>query len=220
MMKKAKDHQHTQAMPESNAEKANPDGPTRAHAEENKQVADQKTAGTEHAPRAAKAADHPAESNAKHLQDQLLRLRADFDNFRKRTLRDRDLVCETANQDLMTELLPVLDHLQLARKAASEHKSDPAFQEGLQLILDQLIGALSKFGLAPIEAEGKAFDPGLHEAINYLPSDEHPEGMVIAETRRGYLLNNRLLRAAQVVVSSGPPDAQSNNQNRHIDPET
>ncbi len=147
------------------------------------------------------------------LQDQLLRLGADFDNFRKRTLRDKTLVCETANNELMLQLLPVLDHLQLAVNAATEHKSDPAFREGLLLISDQLTAALTKFGLTPISAEGAPFDPNFHEAVNCLPSDEHPEGVVIAQSRRGYLLNNRLLRPTQVIVSSGPGGAATGLEN-------
>lgn len=153
------------------------------------------------------------------LTDQLIRLRADFDNYRKRTLRDRAEVCEAANRELVTELLPVLDHFQLAIKAAGEHDADAAFREGIQMIFDQLTGVLGKFGLEPLDAEGRQFDPNLFEAINHLPSNEHPEGVVIAQTRRGYLLKNTLIRPAQVIVSSGPggsageeADAPANSQ--------
>ena len=143
------------------------------------------------------------------LQDRLLRLQADFDNFRKRTLREKNELSDSANQTLMLELLPVLDHLQLGIQAASAHKADPAFQEGLILIFDQLMGVLSKFGLSPIETENQVFDPNRFEAVNALPSATEPEGIVLALVRCGYMLRNKLLRPAQVIVSSGPPPEQN-----------
>jgi len=145
------------------------------------------------------------------LQDRLLRLQADFDNFRKRTLREKNELFDSANQALMLELLPVLDHLQLGIQAASVHQADPAFREGLTLIFDQLMGALSKFGLSPTEAEKQVFDPNRFEAVNTLPSATEPEGTVLALVRRGYMLRNKMLRPAQVIVSSGPAQAEIKN---------
>ena len=139
------------------------------------------------------------------LQDRLLRLQADFDNFRKRTLREKNELFDSATQALMLELLPVLDHLQLGIQAACAHQADPAFREGLAMIFDQLMGVLSKFGLSPIETENQVFDPNRFEALNTLPSATEPEGAVLALVRRGYMLRNKLLRPAQVIVSSGPP---------------
>ncbi len=138
--------------------------------------------------------------------DRLLRLQADFDNFRKRTVREREETYRRANTDLMTELLPVLDHLELALKAASENATDPAFADGVRLVFDQMLGVLGKFGLSPIDAEGQAFDPGEHEAVSHLPSPDVAENHVMVQSRRGYKLGDRVLRAAQVVVSSGAPD--------------
>ena len=154
-----------------------------------------------------KAADH-VEKLAK-LQDRLLRLQADFDNFRKRTLREKSELFDSANQALMLELLPVLDHLHLGIQAASAHQANPAFREGLGLILDQLMGAMSKFGLSPIATENQVFDPNRFEAVNALPSATEPEGIVLSSVRRGYMLRNKLLRPAQVIVSSGPPPEQN-----------
>lgn len=153
--------------------------------------------------------DHQPSSSAPDMdlakmKDQLLRLRADFDNFRKRTLREKTLLCETANEELLTELLPVLDHMQLALGASNVAGADPAFRQGLLMIFEQLMGILAKFGLEPIDAEGKPFDPELHEAVSCMPSDTHPEGTVIGQARRGYLLKKRLLRPAQVIVSGSP----------------
>lgn len=138
------------------------------------------------------------------LKDQLLRLRADFENFRKRSLREKGEIYENANEALMLELLPVIDHLQLALNSAKEHLADSVFQEGLQLIADQMLNALSKYGLNPFNSEKQPFDPNLHEAINCLPSETEPEGTIIAQSRQGYRFKNKMLRPAQVVVSRGP----------------
>jgi molecular chaperone GrpE len=145
------------------------------------------------------------------LQDRLLRFQADFDNFRKRTLREKNELFDSANQALMLELLPVLDHLQLGIQAASAHQTDPAFREGLTMIFDQLMGVLSKFGLSPMETDNQVFDPNRFEAVNTLPSATEPEGTVLALVRRGYMLRNKLLRPAQVIVSSGPPPEEIKN---------
>jgi len=146
------------------------------------------------------------------LQDRLLRLQADFDNFRKRTLREKSELFESANQALMLELLPVLDHLQLAIQASVTHQADQAFRDGLTLIFDQLMGVLSKFGLSPIKTEKQVFDPNRFEAVNTMPSVTEPEGVVLTLVRRGYMLQNKLLRPAQVVVSSGPPQEEIKNE--------
>ncbi len=138
-------------------------------------------------------------------RERLIRLQADFDNFKKRTLRERNETYRRANEDIMEELLPVMDHMELALDAAARHKGDEALVEGFRLVSDQLRAALSKFGLTPIDATSAEFDHNLHEAISHLPSPDVAENHVIAMTRRGYKLGDRLLRAAQVVVSSGSP---------------
>jgi molecular chaperone GrpE len=137
------------------------------------------------------------------LNERLLRLQADFDNFRKRTLRERDELYRRANEDLMEALLDVLDHLDLALKSAEEHNESGAVVDGFKLVAGQMADTLGKFGLKPIDTAGEEFDPHLHEAVSHLPSDDVAENGVMAEVRRGYLLGERLLRAARVVVSSG-----------------
>lgn len=143
------------------------------------------------------------EEECAKLKDQFLRLSADFDNYRKRVLREKSEILEYANEALVLELLPVLDHFQLALKSAAKHKAERSIQEGLHLIHDQLMGTLAKFGLNPFDSEKQPFDPGRHEAVSYLPSEEYPEGTVITQTRTGYRFKNKVLRPAQVVVSSG-----------------
>lgn len=149
-------------------------------------------------PKAPEAEAPPA------VDDRYLRLQADFDNYRKRVLREKDEIYRRANQDIMEELLPVIDHIGLAFGSAGEsHQHDPVV-EGFRLVADQLMGVLSKFGLSPIETEGQEFDPNLHEAILHMPSPDVAENLIVSQVRCGYRLGERLLRAAQVVVSSGP----------------
>jgi molecular chaperone GrpE len=151
----------------------------------------------------AKAEQEPAEAD----RERLIRLQADFENFKKRTIRERNETYRRANEDIMEELLPVLDHMELAMDAAAQHKADEGIVEGFRLVSEQLRAALGKFGLTPIDATDAEFDHNLHEAISHLPSPDVAENHVIAMTRRGYKLGDYLLRAAQVVVSSGDPNA-------------
>lgn len=149
------------------------------------------------------------EEEEEPLQLQLMRLKADFDNFRKRQVRERAEWITRANEDLFLEMLPVLDHYEMGLKSAEEHKTDCSVTEGFKLVYDQLLDLLKKFNVTPIEAIGKEFDPHQHEALTHMPSDE-PAEVVIEEVRRGYLLGDKLLRAAQVVVSSGKPAEEEN----------
>ena len=160
---------------------------------------------------AAPPAEPPAETIAA-LQDRLLRLSADYDNFRKRALREKNEIHEIAASDLMLDILPVLDHIQMGIQAAADHK---AIQDGLRLISDQLMGVLSKFGLIPFDVAKQPFDPARCEAISCVASDQVPEGVVLAQARRGYMLRSKLLRPAQVVVSSGPVGRQAEYDKKH-----
>lgn len=168
-------------------------------------------AGAPAAPPGAPAAEEPAAAATDELQadiaavnDRLLRLQADFDNFRKRTVRERAEQHTRALEDLMRELLPVVDHFEMGLVTAEKQGIDPSVRQGLALVLDQFRGALGRFGLAAIEASGRPFDPHVHESVALVPSAETPRDTVVEETRRGYTLGGRLLRASQVVVSSGP----------------
>jgi molecular chaperone GrpE len=155
------------------------------------------------------AAPAGAPSEIDQLKDRILRLQADYDNFRKRTARDQDEMASRANADLMLKILPILDHFERGLREARAHKADQLVVDGFQLIYDQFMNALLSAGLAPINAEGQIFDPNFHEAITHLSSEEHPVDTVVTETRRGYLLGGKLLRAAQVIVSRGPAASSS-----------
>jgi molecular chaperone GrpE len=166
----------------------------------------------------ASAADESAEFEAGELESELAearrraeeylndlrRVAADFDNYRKRVARDSQSQTQRASESIVSELLPVLDNLERAVDA-SEHHEEAQVAEGVALVRQQLADLLRRRGLQEIEAEpGDAFDPHMHEALSNQPS-EHPEGAIAAVWQRGYRLGDRVVRAARVVVSSGPP---------------
>lgn len=158
----------------------------------------------EEAPPAPETASEPQPSAEEVLRDRLLRLQADFENYRKRMDREKKDWIAFAGEKIILDLLPVLDHFELGLADSAKNGAPAAFTEGFQLVCGQLRTALEKAGVQAIDAEGAVFDPKLHEAITHLPSEQVPEGQVVAQTRRGYKLGDKLLRAAQVVVSSGP----------------
>lgn len=146
------------------------------------------------------------------LEDRLVRLQADFENFRRRTVREKNEVYRMANEDVMLDMLPVLDHLELAMKASEAHEAHDATVEGFRLVGEQLLSVLRKFGLVPVDARGQVFDPVEQEAISHLPFPDVPANHVAEQVRRGYRLGEKLLRPCQVVVSSGPPAADADGQ--------
>jgi molecular chaperone GrpE len=139
------------------------------------------------------------------LKNQMLRLQADFDNFRKRTQRERGELFQMANETLFLEILPVIDHFEMGFKSAEEHKTDCSVTEGFRMVYNQLLDVLKKFNVTAIDTIGESFDPHRHESLLHMPSDK-PAGTVIEQIRRGYMLGEKLLRAAQVIVSSGPAE--------------
>lgn len=138
------------------------------------------------------------------LKDRLLRLQADFDNFRKRSARERADWQVFALEQFVQDLLPVVDHYELGLETAKKEQTSAPVLEGLKLVYDQLLGVLKKNGVTQVKAEpGTPFDPHKQEAISHIPSEEHPADVIIAETRRGYLIGEKMIRPLQVVVSSG-----------------
>jgi molecular chaperone GrpE len=158
----------------------------------------------EPAPQDEQAAIDPKDAELAVLKDRLLRLQADFDNFRKRTVRDREDMARRASERILKELLPAIDHFDLGIQAARKSHIKHAVVEGFEGILKQFQSILEKAGVTPIETRGQVFDPHIHECVTQIPSEEHPESMVIEETRKGYRLGTYVLRASQVIVSSGP----------------
>jgi molecular chaperone GrpE len=139
------------------------------------------------------------------LKLQLLRLQADFDNFRKRTQRERNELFLFANEAICLEMLPVIDHFEMGFKSAEDHKTDCSVTEGFRMVYNQLLDVLKKFNVTAIDAVGEPFNPHRHEAILRMPSDK-PAETVLEQVRRGYMLGDKLLRAAQVIISSGPKE--------------
>jgi len=135
------------------------------------------------------------------LQDRVLRLQAEFDNFRKRTEKDRSEFAQYAGMELIRELLPVLDNFELALKAECASKD---YSKGVEMIYQRMADTLKKAGLEPIEAEGKPFDPHVHQAVERFPTDDAPEDKVLSEFQRGYMFKGKLLRASMVKVAVKP----------------
>ena len=136
-----------------------------------------------------------ARSERDEYLDALRRLKAEFENSRKRQERERSRLLETASERLVVELLPVLDNLDRALEAEGD------IREGVRATRDQLADALGNEGLLPIASDGQPFDPNVHEAVMGLPSDEHEEGTVLQTFQRGYVLNGKPIRPAKVVVA-------------------
>lgn len=152
-------------------------------------------------------ADQTAEDNLEQklaqAEEEVLRVRADMDNLRKRLAREIDTVRRYAGERILGELLPVLDSLEQGLAAVSE--PGPA-REGMELTYKQLLGVLEKQSLLTIDPVGQAFDPAEHQAISLQPTDGHPENTVLTVLQKGYRLHDRVLRPAMVVVAAAPAD--------------
>jgi molecular chaperone GrpE len=157
-------------------------------------------------PAADPARPSPEAAELAAFKDRYTRLMADFDNFRKRQTREREEWIKRANEELLGDLLPIIDHLELAL----DKNADPsdAFAAGVKMVYDQFIAFLDHNGVTPIDSKGQPFNPAFHEALSQMSSATVPAQVVIDQFRRGWLLAGRLLRPAQVIVSSGAPDPE------------
>lgn len=140
---------------------------------------------------------------ARENYDRLLRVSAEFENYKKRTAREMAEFKKYANQSLLRELLPIIDNLELAIKAAAKaaDATDACLLDGVELTRKEILKVFESFHVEPIDALGKPFDPNFHEAVMREESDEHPENMVVNELQKGYLMHDRLLRPSMVVVA-------------------
>ncbi len=142
------------------------------------------------------------EQEAKENYDRLLRVSAEFDNYKKRASRDLAELRKFANQSLIKEMLSVVDNLELAMNSTNGHKTiDQGLLQGLDMTHNEILKVFEKFNVKPIEAKGQAFDPTFHEAVMQEATDEFDENTVINELQKGYLIHDRLLRPAMVVVA-------------------
>ncbi|WP_088228761.1 nucleotide exchange factor GrpE [Desulfosporosinus sp. FKB] len=143
-----------------------------------------------------------AKAKADENYDRFLRLQAEFDNYRRRTQKEKTEIVKYASEQLVSELLPVLDNFERATSSAQSNPDITVFSQGVDMILRQLQTALSKVGLKPMEAVGQPFDPNLHEAVMRVESEDHPENTVVEELQKGYFLKEKVLRPSMVKVSN------------------
>ncbi len=143
------------------------------------------------------------EAEAAANWDKFVRERADLENFRKRVQREKEDLLKYGNESLLLEILPVIDNMERALNHASEDSISGVI-EGVELTLSMLRAALKKFGVSPIDAAGKMFDPAYHQAMAQVESNEHAPNTIIEEFQKGYMLNDRLLRASLVTVAGAP----------------
>jgi molecular chaperone GrpE len=138
------------------------------------------------------------------LEDRHLRLQAEFENFRRRGLKERQEAHNFGHQNLVKDLLPSVDNLERAIAASSEGSGGEDLQallQGIELVQREFLGVLGKHGVTKIEADRKPFDPAVHEAMSQVVDDSVPEGTVVAVLEEGYQLKNRMLRPSRVIVS-------------------
>ncbi len=145
-----------------------------------------------------------ARQEADDLKDKLMRLAAEFENTRKRLQREKETALKYAEENILKELLPGIDNLERALEQGKETGSVDSLLEGIVMTRDGLLETLKKFGVEPVASVGEPFDPNVHEALVMEPSEEVEANVVLREFMKGYLYKERLLRAAKVVVSSGP----------------
>lgn len=141
------------------------------------------------------------EAELSELKDKYLRLFAEFDNFKKRTVKEKLDLMRTAAQDTVSALLPVLDDFDRAKASSDDKNTDEKFSEGVSLVYQKLYSVLKAKGLEPMESTGQGFDPELHEAITKIPVPaEDMKGKVIDTIEKGYYLKDKIIRHAKVVV--------------------
>ncbi len=142
-------------------------------------------------------------------RDRWLRLAAEFDNYKKRRSREFDALVQSASENLIRELLPVLDSVARALDHRADGEDDSeGYKQGVAMIMEQFPKVLERRGLSEIEAAGRPFDPNFHEALMQMSSDQHAEGLVMAVVERGYRMGDRVIRPAKVVVSGGSAEEE------------
>jgi len=142
-----------------------------------------------------------AKAEALRFKEQWMRSAADFDNFRKRSRRELEDTRKAGREELLKDLLPVFDNLERAMTSAERATDIKPVSDGLKMVLRQFVDTIGRSGITKVPTVGHQFDPGLHEAIQQVETDEHPPGTVVSEVQPGYLQGERLVRAAMVVVA-------------------
>ncbi|MBM4286239.1 MAG: nucleotide exchange factor GrpE [Deltaproteobacteria bacterium] len=160
---------------------------------------------------AVEAADLLTEKTreAQENYEKYLRLAAELDNLKKRQERERSELVQFANENLLKELLPVLDNLERALEHGSNFDAPEGLLEGLELVQQDFLKVLARFGVSPVDCVGQPFNPAFHHAVMEEEAPEAPDHTVLKELQRGYLLHTRLLRPAMVVVSRNPQSSST-----------
>lgn len=180
---------------EQSEEREEPEADVRSGGEEESPVSDQET--------------ETLESKCKELNDKYLRLYAEFDNYRKKILKEKEELLRYGSEPLMYELLTVLDTLEIGLQHADDD-SDNSVRTGVQMTLKEFLRVLEKFGVKRVTALMQPFDPAYHEAMTQVVDNEVDEGTVVQEFRKGYMFHDKLLRPALVAVSkTGPEEGES-----------
>jgi molecular chaperone GrpE len=156
------------------------------------------------------AALNKAKEEARENYDRLLRATADFENYKKRVAKEKSDLIRYGNEELLKALLPVIDNLERALEHAQAEGNQEGIKGGVEMTLQQFLQILQRFGVTPISAEGERFDPTRHEAVMEQATGAYTPGHVVSELERGYLLNDRLVRPAKVVVAKATDDAEEN----------
>jgi len=146
-----------------------------------------------------------ARAEAQQKQELYLRAMAEMDNLRKRQQREKEDLTKFCNENILREILPVIDNLERAIEHAGEQAEVNGLLEGVEMTLNQFNSVLKKFGVETISAKGERFNPDHHQAMGQLETHEVEANHVVQELQKGYLLNNRLLRPAMVMVARTPP---------------
>ncbi len=142
-----------------------------------------------------------AEEDAQASHDRLLRATAEFDNYKKRSERELGEFRKFANERLIKELLPVMDNLERAIESSTDDSANSVIIEGVEMTLKEIYKVLEKFNLKSLDAEGKTFDPNFHQAVLQEETDEQADNTVLKVMQKGYILHDRLIRPAMVVVA-------------------
>ena len=144
---------------------------------------------------------NPLQDKVDELNDKVLRQMAEFENFRKRTDKEKAQQFELGQSNILEKLLPIVDNFERGLAAVPEAEKDGAFADGMNKIYKQLIKQLEDLGVTPIEAVGKEFDPGLHNAVMQVESQEYESGIVAQELQKGYMFHDTVLRHSMVAVA-------------------
>ena len=177
---------------------------------ETENVPDNETEAELSATEKLEAAEHKSQEN----YDRLLRLSAEFDNYKKRTSRETQELVKYANENLIKELLTIVDNLERAiESAGQEGDAEDPLMQGIQLTLSDVLKLLERYHVTPVKALGEPFDPAFHQAMMQEESADQPDKTVLREMQKGYVLHDRLLRPAMVVVAKAAAPKKNSESN-------